>query len=622
MESGFLSTILFVANHISLIVSLLLLVLIIRSNISSYITWMFKILLINMTVLNVGTLLQSYNYYYWHLSEGWSRLFIIISYVGICMFPVLILYIGLLFRDPHSTISPRLHLLLFFPVLSLIFIIDKNLCDKYFFLKYSIFSDQAEYGTFYFIHSVYSYIMLGLGIFYLISSSVKTTGLFSRQFLIISFGIVIAAVANVLYSFNIVAGLTFDITASSFTIAVICFSVAIVKYKFLSVSPIALKQIVNIISDGYIVVDTGYKIVDYNNAIFKLFNNGIKISINEDIREIVSKNYEKFLKKKEIVDPCTTILRTGKTVSIEKHFSLPNFDKYFVIEFSPVFAKNENAGVIGIILLFKDITRARKDLEIIQESMSVMLERERLATLGQMVGGLAHNLKTPIMSISGGLEAIDSLAKEYDSSIDDEEVTKEDHHEIASEIVDWVGKIRVHCSYISDVISTIKGQAVHFNATGTDNSFDIDEFLKRLDLLMKFELRKCHCTLNVKVDTSEKVMIQGEINSLVQIFDNLIQNSIYAYHGKDGIIDLSVLEKDGNLVFTLTDYGKGMSLDVKNKLFKEMVTTKGKDGTGMGLYMSYATIKGNFNGTMEVKSKINKGTTFTITLPILSGAAV
>jgi len=507
-------------------------------------------------------------------------------------------------------------LLFFFPILSLIFVIDPYLSENYFFINYSVFSDLAEYGTFYYIHSAYSYILLGTGVFYIMHSSIKTSGFFSRQSLIISGGMLIAIFVNILFSFNIVNNLTFDITACALTVVGICFSIAIVKYKFLSVTPIALKQIVNIISDGFIVIDTEYRIVDFNNSIFKLFNNSIKINVNEDIREIVFKHYEQFLKSEELEHLCETVYKTGQPISIEKHFEMPHYDKYFTIEFSPVYTKNRNKG-IGIILLFKDITRARKDLKIIEESMAVMLERERLATLGQMVGGLAHNLKTPIVSISGGLEAIDILAEEYRDSIGNEEITSDDHREISQEITDWIGKIRKHCTYMSDIITTIKGQTVHFNAMGADESFELDEFVKRLELLMKYELKKCHCNLNVDLQTKRDHIIEGEINSLVQIFDNLIQNSIYAYHGKAGEIDLILSEKDDKVVFTLRDYGRGMPEEVRSKLFKEMITTKGKDGTGIGLFMSYATVKGNFKGEMEAKSELNQGTTFTIKIPFL-----
>ena len=68
--------------------------------------------------------------------------------------------------------------------------------------------------------------------------------------------------------------------------------------------------------------------------------------------------------------------------------------------------------------------------------------------------------------------------------------------------------------------------------------------------------------------------------------------------------------------FCLKDYGKGIPFQIQEKLFKEMVTTKGKGGTGLGLYMSNATIKGRFGGTMWFESTPGQGSTFMISDPI------
>lgn len=595
-------------NHVSVIVCLLVFLASVIKLKSSKINQLFALLVVLMFVFNVGTLLQTYEKIFFH-SE--SFVLILVTYIGICFFPIIIFLLGLSFKNPHFKMSPVYYSLLVFPVLSLTFICVPYLRANYFFIYYSTYSNEAVYGIFYYIHSAYSYIFILIGIFNILIFSVKNSGFFSKQSISISIGIIVAATVNVLYSFNILH-LTFDVTACSFAIAMLCFSISIFRYKFLSVIPIALKKVVDIISDGFIVIDLECRIVDYNNSIIRLFNNQVKINYNEDIKEVLS-YYHEYFSIEEFELYFKQIEETGISVNVEKHFVYSEFDKYFYIEFSPVFTDGK---LIGMIILFKDITRERKDLEIIRETMTIMLEKERLATLGQMVGGIAHNLKTPILSISGGLEGLNDLIAEYDNSIEDKNVTYEDHHEIAAEMLEWTGKIKTYCSYISDMITTIKGQAVHLNISNTeDREFQLDEFIKRIDMLMKHELKKYHCTLNINLNTHHKILISGEINSLVQIFDNLILNSIYAYNGKDGVIDLNITSSDEYVDFYLIDYGCGIPENVKNKLFKEMITTKGKDGTGLGLYMSYATIKGNFKGKMGVESKPGIGTKFYISIP-------
>ena len=131
---------------------------------------------------------------------------------------------------------------------------------------------------------------------------------------------------------------------------------------------------------------------------------------------------------------------------------------------------------------------------------------------------------------------------------------------------------------------------------------------------MKHELKNAIIYLNISLKTDENTIIHGDVNSLVQVINNMVSNSIQAYEGKtEQTIDLIVEKEDNNLLISIKDYASGLPDKVKEKLFKEMITTKGKNGTGLGLYMS---IKAHFNGNITVDSELGKGTTFTITLPL------
>lgn len=253
----------------------------------------------------------------------------------------------------------------------------------------------------------------------------------------------------------------------------------------------------------------------------------------------------------------------------------------------------------------------------IHNNQSMLMERERLASLGQLIGGIAHNLKTPIMSISGAAEGLSDLIKEYDSSIDDPEVNSQDHHDIAKDMNSWVLKIKNYTEYMSDVISAVKGQAVALS-NDENISFTISELLKRVNILMKHELKNAIIYLNIKMFTDENTVIHGDVNSLVQVINNMVSNAIQAYNGKtEQNIDIIVKKDNNNNIYiSIKDYACGLSEKVKDKLFKEMITTKGKNGTGLGLYMSYSTIKAHFNGNIVVDSEQGKGTTFTIILPL------
>jgi signal transduction histidine kinase len=256
-----------------------------------------------------------------------------------------------------------------------------------------------------------------------------------------------------------------------------------------------------------------------------------------------------------------------------------------------------------------------KDVEKIQENQAILLERERLASLGQLIGGIAHNLKTPIMSVAGGIEQLHWLAEEYESSVDDGEVTKDDHLEIAAEMQQWLGKMKTHLGYMSDIISTVKDQATQFNIQGR-SWFTLGEMLKRVNILMQHELVKNNCRYRQDIKVEPTQRIDGDINSLVQILDNIIVNAIQSYDSSGGEIILRVTREDQSLLISVRDFGKGIETKIKDRLFKEMITTKGKHGTGLGLYMSFSTIKGVFRGNMWFESSVGTGTVFYIQLPL------
>ena len=256
------------------------------------------------------------------------------------------------------------------------------------------------------------------------------------------------------------------------------------------------------------------------------------------------------------------------------------------------------------------------NIEKIHENQNMLMESERLASLGQLIGGIAHNLKTPIMSTSGAIEGLSDLIKEYDSSIDDPEVNSKDHHDIARDMNEWIAKMREYIAYMSDIITAVKGQAVTLSESDAVH-FTLDELVKRVDILMKHELKNAIVYLNIGIKTDEKTILNGDINSLVQVINNMISNSIQAYNGKpEQKIDLIIDKKDDNIIIAVRDYASGLPKKVQEKLFKEMITTKGKNGTGLGLYMSYSTIRAHFNGDIKFETEEGKGTTFYIILPL------
>ena len=169
---------------------------------------------------------------------------------------------------------------------------------------------------------------------------------------------------------------------------------------------------------------------------------------------------------------------------------------------------------------------------------------------------------------------------------------------------EWIEKIKTHTSYMSDIITAVKGQAVTLNENEED-SFTINELVKRVNILMKHELKNALIDMNINMNVDDMISLSGNVNSLVQVINNIISNAIQAYNGETNkCIDLSFNKDDNNIVISVQDYGCGMTNEVKDKLFKEMITTKGKNGTGLGMFMSYSTIRGHFSGDITFESTV------------------
>lgn len=530
-------------------------------------------------------------------------------YIGTCFLPVCILFTGKIFSNPNYKLKRIDLFTLIIPITSLIILWTNNF-HHLFYKVYSTNISKCVYGNWLIIHNIYSYTLLLIGIIYMIKASGKTSGFFSKQSLLIIAGMSIPIVVNVLGTFKIIPMSVF-ITPISFAFAMVFFALAIFKFKFLGIAPIALRTVVNRMSDSYIILSENYVVTDFNNTFLNIF----KLK-DENIRD---KNIIKFLEHHqdygvdiaEFKQYLNSVKGRTETVSFEQGI-LP-FNKFFTVEINNIMDKN---NFLGILILFKDITQHKQDIQTIQNNQDMLMEKERLASLGQLIGGISHNLKTPIMSISGAAEGLTDLINEYDASIGDPEVTNNDHHAIANDMREWITKIHSYTAYMSDIITAVKGQAVNLSEN-ENNEFTVDELFKRVNILMKHEISNASLTLAIDVQVPSATTLVGDINSLVQVINNLITNAIQSYNGRKGE-EIKVLAQklDNNLIISVIDHGCGMTKEVQDKLFNTMITTKGKNGTGLGMFMSYSTIKGHFNGDITFETEVNKGTTFNVILPL------
>ncbi len=534
-----------------------------------------------------------------------------ISYISTCNLPVILYFIALKYENKEADLKKYWPLFII-PVLTIL-IIYTNPMHHLFCKNYSINVSDVDLGPYFYVHMIYTYALLVIGFIRIIKTSIKRAGFISLGTILIIIGACAPIIPNLLASLQIMSMDTY-VTPIMFLITAICFYISIFQLNSFDAVPIALKNIVNIMTDAFIVIEQNGNVAYVNKSFIDNLAPLVKLNLNDNLYEKMNASkhtsYSGLLKAIEYAE------KTGNLTRRSWHISNSKVRKFFEIDIQPVKSAEKAQTIIGFLIVFKDVTQHVIDIETIQSNQNLLMERERLASLGQLIGGIAHNLKTPIMSISGAAEGLNDLIKEYDSSIEDPEVTPQDHHDIASDMSSWVSKIRSYTEYMSDIITTVKEQAVTLSED-QKVSFTVEELVKRVDILMRHELKNALITLNTQINVKANKTLHGNITSLVQVINNMISNSIQAYNGEPNkTIDLIINEDNNDITISIRDYGCGLPKEVQDKLFKEMITTKGKNGTGLGLFMSYSTIRAHFNGDITFESKEGVGTTFSIILPI------
>jgi signal transduction histidine kinase len=242
---------------------------------------------------------------------------------------------------------------------------------------------------------------------------------------------------------------------------------------------------------------------------------------------------------------------------------------------------------------------------------------EKAASMGNLIGGIAHNIKTPLMGCSGAIDIIGSRIFKLKDIIDtlnenEDENLKKEVNDIADNIILWQSRIKDYLNYIGDVINTVKDQVAPANRM---EKFTIGDLVNRISILMKNRLKEKKCAIIYKIELQRDYEVHGEISYLIQALNNLIDNAIDAYADKPGEIEFNIKQEGNNILFSVKDYGYGISNEISSKLFNQMITTKGKDGSGLGLYMSKILIKSKLEGDIYFKTNADKGTEFIILIP-------
>jgi|WetSurMetagenome_2_1015567.scaffolds.fasta_scaffold01352_11 PAS domain S-box-containing protein len=262
--------------------------------------------------------------------------------------------------------------------------------------------------------------------------------------------------------------------------------------------------------------------------------------------------------------------------------------------------------VIGLVGFAQDVTEYR-------QSRQQLIQSDKLAAIGTLAAGVAHEINNPIGYVSSNLNTMGKYLKrigkylEDGSPADERESLKEiltDFEDAIKESIEGSGRVR---KIVADLKSFSRVDRTERELA------DINDGIKSTLNIVWNELKyKCQVEQDLG-DIPDLFCIPNQLN---QVFMNILVNAGQAIDKAPGIIKIKTWADTENIYVSIKDNGVGIKKEIKDKVFEPFFTTKdvGK-GTGLGLSLSYDIIK-KHNGTIEINSESGAGTEFVITLPL------
>jgi signal transduction histidine kinase/HAMP domain-containing protein len=263
----------------------------------------------------------------------------------------------------------------------------------------------------------------------------------------------------------------------------------------------------------------------------------------------------------------------------------------------------ESVRLIGIISnnisvaienakLYEDLKNQMHELKDTQEQL---VQAAKLAAIGELASNVAHEINNPLTSIMGYAELIREETNIENIMKDIDIISAESlrARNIVQQLLEFARK------------RSLEIKEAHINS-----------LLKETVALISVQLK------NARIKISENYgvlpVIMADPNQLKQVFLNIINNSVHSMSGGSGEMTITTGANDTHVFAAIADTGHGIPAAVLPKIFEPFFSTKKEKGTGLGLSISYKIIQSH-KGRIDVKSEVDKGTTFTVLLPIQNG---
>ena len=323
---------------------------------------------------------------------------------------------------------------------------------------------------------------------------------------------------------------------------------------------------------------------------------------------------------------CTPILYSGKTIGVINIYTRANH----VYDLKEVEFLHVIANTLAAIIVRKKAELAQQEsirlnaaneelmetLEQLQLTQNHLVQSEKMASLGSLVAGVAHEINTPV-GIS--YTAATHLEKETKLVFDlylTNKMKRNDFEEYLKTCLESTRLLLSNLNRSGQLIRSFKQVAID-QAGEVKRNFNILEYLDEVLLSLRPIFKNNHHGVNI--DCPDNIVLNSYPGAISQILTNLITNSIN--HGFKkilaGEITLNISSADDELTFRYQDNGRGISAENIEHIFDPFFTTNRENGgDGLGMYIVYNIVTRQLNGTIECQSEEDQGVVFTIKLPL------
>jgi len=260
---------------------------------------------------------------------------------------------------------------------------------------------------------------------------------------------------------------------------------------------------------------------------------------------------------------------------------------------------------------------ALKDsLDQLNLAKNSLVESEKMASLGSLVAGVAHEINTPI---GIGITASSHLSDEtvlINNKYISQKMTNRDLSSYLDEANESTSLISSNLARAAKLITSFKQVAVD-QSNRDVRTYEVKRYIG--EVLHSLKPKFKHTNIIVKVNCDDNLVVHGDAGAFSQIITNLVINSlIHAFENiASGNIEINIMHKQDMIIFTYTDSGKGIDEKHSSKIFDPFFTTKqGKGGTGLGLHIVYNLVVQSLKGSILFNDKFNQGSQFIIEFPI------